>query len=198
MTYGWPLCALTMCVLLGCTSVDDRLGMQQNASVISLWEIYGHCRASHDLDTMWTDSHQLRQAARSLKSQQPLQILPEAMERLLWRLPSRWSVDPDALAADCSLRAGLMAQEKGRPRLAEALFRLVAMTYPVDQYAYYIEQASQHLQARERITALFEKSRVPLGIVNDTAGGHERSATPSSYSPTYRHVVITPRPLPGR
>lgn len=159
MTYGWPLCVLTMWGLVGCASVDDRLGVQQNASVISLWEIYGHCRASHDPDTMWTDSHQLRQAAHSLRAKEPLQILPEAMERRLWELPSRWSVDPDAMAADCSLRAGLTAQEKGRPRLAEALFRLVAITYPVDRYAYYIEQASQHLQERERIAALFEKSR---------------------------------------
>jgi hypothetical protein len=161
MTYGWPLCALTMWVLVGCTSVDDRLGMQQNASVISLWEIYGHCRASHDPDTMWTDSHQLRQVARSLSAQQSLQILPEVLERLLWRLPSRWSVDPDALAADCSLRAGLAAQERGRPKLADALFRLIATTYPTERYAYYIEQASRHLQKHELTAVLSENSRAP-------------------------------------
>lgn len=113
--------------------------------------MYGHCRASHDLDAMWADSHQLRQAADSLRAQQLLQILPEVLEKVLEKLPSRWSVDPDAMAADCSLRAGLIAQEKGRPRLAQALFRLVAMTYAVDRYAYYIEQASQQLQEYERI-----------------------------------------------
>lgn len=76
--------------------------------------------------------------------------------------PLRLAVDPHAMAADCSLRAGRAAQAKRQHHLAGAIFRLLKATFPGERYAYYIEQAALSLVELEVSDVLSMEGRPVL------------------------------------
>jgi hypothetical protein len=147
----WLCGALIAVLAFGCAMVDPGANVREQPSLMHLWETYVHCRDSRDPDRMWADSQRLREAARILKRPQPSPWLSAVTTHAPSELPLRLSVDPDAMAVDCSLKAGRAARDQNRPRLAVTLFHQIATTYPVDRYGYYINQASRMLQERDVI-----------------------------------------------
>ena len=146
------LCGSLIAVLaFGCAIVDPGANVEEQPSLMRLWKTYVHCRKSRDPDRMWADSQRLREAARILKRPQPSPWLLGVTAHATSELPLRLSVDPDAMAVDCSLKAGRAARDHNRPRLAVTLFHQIAKTYPVDRYGYYINQASRMLQEKDVI-----------------------------------------------
>ena len=146
------LCGALIAVLgFGCAMVDPDANVREQPFLMHLWKTYVHCRESHDPDLLWADSQRLREAARILKRPQPSPWLSRVTTHAISELPLRLSVDPYAMAVDCSLKAGRAARDHNRPRLAMTLFHQIAETYPVDRYGYYINQASRMLQVRDVI-----------------------------------------------
>lgn len=144
------LCGSLIAVLgFGCAMVDPGANVREQPFLMHLWKTYVHCRESRDPDLLWADSQRLREAARILKRPQPSPWLLGVTTHAISELPLRLSVDPDAMAVDCSLKAGRAARDHNRPRLAVTLFHQIAKIYPVDRYGYYINQASRMLQERD-------------------------------------------------
>jgi hypothetical protein len=138
-------CPLIALLGSGCAAFDPGVKAQEQPSLMPLWNTYVHCRESHDPDRMWADSRRLREAARKMTQPQPSLWLSEALGYAVSEMPSRLSVDPNAMAADCSLRAGRAARDHNRLRLAVTLFNHIAATYPVERYGYYVDRASRML-----------------------------------------------------
>ena len=151
MNTGWLPLSLVVWLCLGCAGITPGITAKEEPSLIHLWKTYVHCRESHDPYQMWADSRLLAESAHSIRPQQPSRPLPDIVAQLVSELPSRLSVDPDAMAADCLLRAGQAARVRSRPKLAMAFFRLITGTYPADQYGYYVEQASRMLVEEELV-----------------------------------------------
>lgn len=146
------LCGALIAVLgFGCAMVDPGANVGEQPFLMHLWKAYVHCRESQDPDLLWADSQRLREAARILKRPQPSPWLSRVTTHATSELPLRLSVDPTAMAVDCSLKAGRAARDHNRPRLAMTLFHQIAETYPVDRYGYYINQASRMLQETDVI-----------------------------------------------
>jgi hypothetical protein len=163
------LCGSLIAVLgFGCAMVDPGANVGEQPSLMHLWETYVHCRESRDPDRMWADSQRLREAARILKRRQPSPWLLGVMTYGTSELPLRLSVDPDAMAVDCSLKAGRAARDQNRPRLAVTLFHQIANTYPVDRYGYYIHLASRMLQERDVIGLSMSHSFEALSALGST------------------------------
>lgn len=151
----WISYCFVMCLLMGgCAGFGVAGSEPESGRLMPLWKTYVHCRDSRDLDEMLADSDWLRRQAFNFEPSVPVSLLPKAAWSALLKLPSRLAVDPDALAADCSLRAGLEAQARSKPVLAAAIFRMIAQTYPVDRYAYYVERARSNLDERDSIASL--------------------------------------------
>jgi len=147
----WLCGSLIAMLAFGCAMVDPGANVGEQPSLMRLWETYVHCRESRDPDLLWADSQSLREAARILKRPQPSPWLSRVTTHAISELPLRLSVDPDAMAVDCSLKAGRAARDHNRPRLAMMLFHQIADTYPLDRYGYYINQASRMLQEKDVI-----------------------------------------------
>ncbi|HEX5550142.1 MAG TPA: hypothetical protein VFX36_04885 [Nitrospira sp.] len=57
----------------------------------------------------------------------------------------RLSADPSAMAAACALRAGQVAQERGRQSFAREMFQMIVTNFPQPRYRYYVDQAREGL-----------------------------------------------------
>lgn len=130
---GWPL--------------DRPSGSIDPAVFMNVWKTYTHCRSSSDPDDIRVDAQYLDRAAYAMesKSQSP-NVLPMAMQHLVSKLPSRLAVDPQAMALDCALYGGQVAQVVGRTRLAEELFHVVLAKQAEAAYGYYMFEASRRLE----------------------------------------------------
>ena len=58
----------------------------------------------------------------------------------------RLSADPSAMAAACALRAGHVAQERGRRSFAREMFQMIVTNFPQPRYRYYATQAREGLE----------------------------------------------------
>ena len=58
----------------------------------------------------------------------------------------RLSADPSAMAAACALRAGQIAQERGRRSFAREMFQMIVTNFPQPRYRYYVVQAREGLE----------------------------------------------------
>jgi hypothetical protein len=106
------------------------------------WRLYGACRASHSYLDMMSLGTQLLQTASPPSPWSSL--VPPALSSVT-RQPVRLSVDPKALAADCTLWAARSAEAVGQPGVAQALFVTVLSHYAEPEYAFYVERARQGL-----------------------------------------------------
>lgn len=128
----------------------------------TLWRTCTLCQTREDADQMWTDALRLHRAVLTMRRQaQAAQLLPATIEQALAELPPRLAVDPQAMAAACTLLAGQAAQYAGRTRFAAAMFRLVLSNFGQPRYAYYRTQAHKGLDqingdASEQVVMMLE------------------------------------------
>lgn len=140
-------------LLTGCQSMPI-LGWSDAAAertpLMALWKTYEHCRATRDVEAKQTDARDLAAAARQANVAQPSPIpLPWLIQRHVRETAPRFSVDPQALSASCSLEAGKAALRVGQDVVAADQFQFVLVTYPQPEYEYYARQARLGLQQVE-------------------------------------------------
>ncbi len=156
-------------LLLGCQSMP-LLGWSNPGSettpVMTLWDTYEHCRATGDVDAKQNAASELATAARQANVIQPSPIpLPEVLKRHVRETAPRYSVDPQALSASCSLEAGNAALQDGQHVVAADMFRFVLVTYPQVEYEYYARQARrglQHIELRRMVSTPAEPHMLPV------------------------------------
>ena len=73
-------------------------------------------------------------------------ISPESEEAASMGPSVRLSADPSAMAAACALRAGQVAQERGRRSFAREMFQMIVTNFPQPRYRYYVAQAREGLE----------------------------------------------------
>ena len=126
--------------------------LADNGRFMDMWGIYTRCSRSGDLDAMRVDAQRLSLAGKMTDSAgDPLS--PES-EKPASRGPSvRLSADPSAMAAACALRAGQIAQERGRRSFAREMFQMIVTNFPQPRYRYYVIQAREGLERLEAETS---------------------------------------------
>ena len=121
-----------------------------NGSFMSLWSSYSHCHATTDIDQLREDALTLTNAAnRSLTQEGFVLPLPGNLEKFVSTPAARFAVDVKAMAAACSLRAGIAAVEAGKVDLAKDLLQTILSYQPQSEYAYYSLQAKTLLSELE-------------------------------------------------
>ena len=126
--------------LVGCQIQKPAVN---GSSFMSLWNAYNHCQSSSDPDAMRADVRRLSEAADSSVpgKDDPIGPLLRPIQRWIAPSPSRFSADPKAMAAACTVYTGQVALAGDRPGLAAEMFRTVIQNYPQPQYAYYVGRA---------------------------------------------------------
>ncbi|MDP3089310.1 MAG: hypothetical protein Q8N04_01425 [Nitrospira sp.] len=140
----WISCVLIM-VLGGCQTLrgSDSWIRTQLPSVWPLWERYQQCRTA-------TDPTQLQAVLDHLEQAMITGVTPPAWIAVFGvqvsRQPLRTSVDPEALAAACTVRAAMVSLGIGRDAEARALYQRVLARYGTQELAYYRDQAIEALR----------------------------------------------------
>jgi hypothetical protein len=120
--------------------------LADNGRFMDLWGIYTHCSHSEDLDAMRFDAQRLSLAVDVMDS--AAYPIPSEREELAPIEPSvRLAADPAAMAAACALRAGQVAQERGRRSFAREMFEMIVTKFPQPRYRYYVAQAREGLES---------------------------------------------------
>lgn len=151
-----PVTALQISLLLALgacqtTGVGNGTALLDDRTFMGLWRTYSHCRISEDPDAKRNDARRLDLVVRAMaRREESSNALPEALRDLIEELPSRFSVDPGAMAVACALYAGQAAQTAGRYEEAVELFRSVSALSEKPGYAYYAAQAKRDLTRIEQ------------------------------------------------
>lgn len=144
----WLIRGLILLMALnGCDTGGQsvRPWLPENGRFIDMWNTYTHCYRSEDLDAVHLDARQLNHAAGAISAAAD-PILSPFDDPAHKELPVRASVDPAAMAAACTLRAGQIAQGTGHPHLAQEMFLIVITNFPQPPYRYYVAQAQRGLE----------------------------------------------------
>jgi hypothetical protein len=140
--------------LTGCASSRQSSGslLTDNGRFMNLWKTYVHCYQGKDLETIRADAQRLNREANSIDSD-PAPTLPERHGFFYLGQTDRLSIDPAAMAADCALHAGQVAQGIGRLYIARDMFRMVILYFSQPRYQFYVAQARlglEHIDATSR------------------------------------------------
>ena len=123
-----------------------------NGRFMDIWGIYTHCSRSGDLDAMRVDAQRLSLAGNMTDSAGD-PISPKSEEPGSMGSSVRLSADPSAMAAACALRAGQIAQERGRRSFAREMFQMIVTNFPQPRYRHYVTQAREGLARLEAETS---------------------------------------------
>ncbi len=154
---GWGLTFVLIILITfsGCDKSKQSLqSLSDRGSVMDLWRTYTHCYRSADLDEMRDDAQQLIQAANTFGSAEASSPSEHDIQAPT-EPPTRFSVDPGAMAASCTLHTGQAAQKMGHLNVARDMFQLVVLRFPQSRYQYYAAQARlglEHLNAASSAT----------------------------------------------
>jgi len=147
---------IILMTLSGCNKSRQSLqSLSDSGRVMDLWRTYTHCYRSADLDEMGDDAQQLIQAANTFDSAEDSSP-PEREEAAPSGPTTRFSVDPGAMAASCTLHTGQAAQKMGHLNVARELFQLAVLRFPQSRYQYYAGQARlglEHVNAASHTTS---------------------------------------------
>lgn len=114
--------------------------------MMGLWDRYTHCVSTPSVDEQVAEADRLTEAVDFLTGQaRSISFLPAMFERMLSPQPNRLAVDPRAMAAACSLSAGLALRSRGDHDMAADIFRSILLSYQEPQYAYYAARAHSQL-----------------------------------------------------
>ena len=143
MPMRWMICLLLI-FLGGCHggSLLDRTTGEALPPIMPLWERYQRCLVT-------TNPGELVLIIDELESVTPVGTAPPSWMRA-WghhvaSQPLRTAVDPQALSAACTLKAGAVMVEAEQLAGARALYQRTLLRYPHGDWAYYVEQAKEAL-----------------------------------------------------
>lgn len=163
------LIGAALLLMTGCQSMP-LLGWSdtgtETTSFMTLWKTYEHCRATADVDAKQTAARELAIASHQANVIQPSPIpLPRLLQRHVQEAPPRYSVDPEALSASCSLEAGNAALRIGQYTVAADRFQFVLATYPQAEFEYYARQARRgldHIELKRMVSTPAEPHLRPV------------------------------------
>ncbi len=155
-------------------------------SVIELWGTYKHCRSAVEPQVTEADARWLTVGAQRAIELDPSPILlPAFFKQHVVEPAPRFSVDPKAMSASCSLHAGHTALKAGQPALAGEMFQLVLRNHAQSHYRYYVDRAREGLrQADSGILASQPTQPDPIPILYPGLYPGTRAETPSPSLPT--------------
>ena len=123
-----------------------------NVRFMDTWGIYTRCSQSLDPEEMRADAQRLSLAGKMTDSAGD-PIFPQSEEEASTGPSGRLSADPSAMAAACALRAGQIAQERGRRSFAREMFQMIVTNFPQPRYRYYVIQAREGLERLDAETS---------------------------------------------
>ena len=129
----------------GASGQSPQPSLSDNSRFMDIWVIYTHCSQSEDLDAMRADAQRLSLAV-DVTGPAADPIPPETVEPVSTEPSVRLSADPAAMAAACALRAGQVAQGRGRLSLAREMFQLIVTHFQQPRLRYYAIQAREGLE----------------------------------------------------
>ena len=137
-----------MSVLLVCMACqspvpDPARPVTPATSFMAMWDGYQHCRTHDDLGEILSDVDHLSVWAGH-SSPPPSPVL-RSMQSSSNPPSVRTAADPNAMLADCTLRAAHLAKDQRLFDLAEDLYKKVSEELPHDRYAYYVREAKAGL-----------------------------------------------------
>ena len=134
----------------GCQTNPSKPTGLDNTRFMSLWETYGSCKTSSDLNQATLHLERLSAAVQLREGNEGFVLpLPTQLESLVTNQPRRFAVDVPAMAAACSLHTGQLALQEGRTDLARDVFAsVIALREKVSSY--YVLQATAFLTQLER------------------------------------------------
>lgn len=144
----WLILVLILPIAIsGCDASREssKPSLTETGRFMDLWGIYTHCSQSEDPDVMRVDAQRLRLAVE-MKDPAADPIPPDSEEPAPMESSVRLPADPTAMAAACALRAGQVAQGKGRLYLAREMFQMIVTSFPQPRYRYYAAQAREGLE----------------------------------------------------
>ncbi len=113
-------------MLAGCLSSPPP--PMDSAGFASMWKTYEHCRMSGDPGEILADVDKLKYFSEAVYARQQAASRPAgAIRPLLAPLPSRLSVEPEALTRSCALHGSEVARTAGRPDVEMELLLAAAM-----------------------------------------------------------------------
>lgn len=143
MSMRWTICLFTI-LLSGCHTVSllERPTAEAPPPIMLLWAHYQQCLVT-------TDPTEFAFIIDRLESMVPARTEPPSWMRAWGQhvqdQPFRTAVDPQALSASCTLRAGAVMAEAEHLTEARALYQRVLTRYTHRDWAYYVDQATEAL-----------------------------------------------------
>lgn len=130
---------------------DRPVSFLDSTQFMDTWKTYLHCRASMEPEEIRADLQHLNRIAEavSIPNHTSIRLLPAAVRTRIATLPSRFAVDPHAMAAACALHGGEVAKAAGEPGLSVALFTAVVAIGREDVTAHYAVEAYRRLKGLE-------------------------------------------------
>jgi hypothetical protein len=139
----WIICLFVL-LLTGCQSSTFLKRWEEPPSlpVMLLWEQYQQCLVATDPDRLLLMVQQLEQVM--LPGPKP-PVWLQSWGIQVKSQPLRTSVDPQALAAACTIRTAMVMVKQDRLSEARALYQRVVSRYTERERGYYREQAKEAL-----------------------------------------------------
>ena len=148
--HWWLILVLILLMAISGCGTSKQSSKPSNVRFMDMWGIYTHCSQSEDLDAMRVDAQRLSVAADVVDS--AADPIPSKGEEPAPMEPSvRLSADPGEMAAACALRAGQVAQERGRRSFAREMFQKIVTNFPQPRYRYYAAQAQEGLESLDAV-----------------------------------------------
>lgn len=129
----------------GCQNLQALLNTNpqiDNPTFMSLVEDYKQCQTEKDLSLMQEFILRLEHAPTPISIQQAPIPMPEILSKFISKPIPRLAIDPQEMAASCTLITGKVALKTGDIELARRMFRAILLKYSSPRYAYYAEQAN--------------------------------------------------------
>ena len=131
---------------------------------------------------MEVDARDLNRAAQHLAIPKPSPIhLPAVLKKHVVERPPRFSVDPKAMSASCSLYTGHAALLVGRVGVAQEMFRSVLQRQSEAAYTYYVDQARLGLRKTETTILVSEPQPsqiIPVSSTTSSVQGFQPGGEP--------------------
>ena len=148
--HWWLILVLILLMAISGCGTSKQSSKPSNVRFMDMWGIYTHCSQSEDLDAMRVDAQRLSVAADVVDS--AADPIPSKGEEPAPMEPSvRLSADPGEMAAACALRAGQVAQGRGRLSFAREMFQKIVTNFPQPRYRYYAAQAQEGLESLDAV-----------------------------------------------
>ncbi len=113
---------------------------------MALWDIYTHCRTSHDHQMMRVAVNRLHQASEDGTLTPPsTETFPDPFKGLIAKPLPRLAADPRSMLASCAVQTGKAALIQRDYATASDMFTLVLREYGEYEYPYYVREARNGL-----------------------------------------------------